>query len=231
MKKLLYFGALCALVLCTSCEKKTETSEEKEVLKNGISQPLNELRLAGELAKYGYANNSPLALAQAAEMISASQPRSLESKETKEGDKNENVGDKSSKLTLDVTTLIADAKTLAGDDANMLAVVEGVKQSTATPTRGRTLGPGSASRKVWGESYITDLVTFDANALAEVGIIGDGDTDLDLYVYDENGNLIGSDADYSGNCYVSWVPRRTGTFLVKVLNRGKVYNDYSLITN
>lgn len=231
MKKMFFLSALCALIVSTSCTKKSEISEDKEVLKNGVSQPLNELRLAGELAKYGYANNSPLALVQAAEMISASQSRALESKETKEGVKKENEGEKSSKVTLDVATLIADAKTLAGEDASLLSVIDGVKQTTATPSRGRTLGPGTASRKVWGESYVTDLVTFDGLALAEVGIIGDGDTDLDLYVYDENGNIIESDENYSGDCYVSWIPRRTGTFLVKVVNRGKVYNNYTLVTN
>lgn len=231
MKKLMYLSVLCALVIFTSCDKKTKTSEEKEILKNGISQPLNELRLAGELAKYGYAKNSPLALAQAAEMISENSPRKLESKGTKEGEKKENVGEKSGKVKLDVATLLADAKTLAGEDAKMLAVIESVKQTTAAPTRGRTLGPGSAVRRVYSESYVEDLVTFDGLALAEIGVVGDGDTDLDLYVYDDNGNLIDKDIRYSGDCYVSWIPRRTGTFLIRVVNRGKVYNDYSLITN
>ena len=51
------------------------------------------------------------------------------------------------------------------------------------------------------------------------------------YVYDDNGNLIASDTDYSGDCYASWVPRRSGTFVIKVVNRGNVYNIYSLVTN
>lgn len=226
-----FLSALCALILSTSCTKKSEISEDKEVLENGISQPLNELRLAGELAKYGYANNLPLALAQAAEMISASQPRTLETKETKEGETKPDDGEKESKLSMDITTLINDAKSLAGGNVNILSIIEGIEQEIAAPTRGRTMGPGKASRKVWGESYVTDLITFDGLSLAEVGIIGDGDTDLDLYVYDNNGNLIESDDDYSGDCYVSWVPRRTGTFVIKVVNRGKVYNNYTLITN
>lgn len=172
-----------------------------------------------------------MALAQAAEMISASQSTKLDSKETKEGEKKENVGAKSSKVTLDVATLLADAKTLAAEDANLLAVIEGVKQAVTTPSRGRYEGPGTAVRRVSSGCYVSDIVTFDGLALAEVAIIGDGDTDLDLYVYDEGGNLIKSDADYSGNCYVSWIPKRTGNFLVKVVNRGKVYNNYTLVTN
>lgn len=60
---------------------------------------------------------------------------------------------------------------------------------------------------------------------------GDGDTDLDLYVYDENGNLMGKDIDYSDYCVVSWTPRWTGPFTIKIKNRGSVYNRYKIYTN
>ena len=231
MKKLMYLSIFFALVICNSCTKKNTNSEEKELVKNGISQPMNELMLAGELAKYGYAKNSPLALAQAAEMINASQARALDSTVTKEGEKKENVGEKVSKVKLDIATLLADAISLAGDDVKLIAVIEDVKQSVATASRGRYEGPGTGVRRVSAGSYVSDIITFDGLALAEVAIIGDGDTDLDLFVYDENGNLIGSDLDYTDDCYVSWIPKRTGNFLVKVINRGKVYNDYTLVTN
>jgi hypothetical protein len=54
---------------------------------------------------------------------------------------------------------------------------------------------------------------------------------LDLYVYDSNGNLIASDTGYSDDCYVSWVPKWTGRFIVKVVNRGPLYNRYVILTN
>ena len=71
----------------------------------------------------------------------------------------------------------------------------------------------------------------EINELAEVCVSGDGDTDLDLYVYDSNGNLIGSDADYSDDCVVRWVPAWTGEFTIKVVNRGAVYNNFAIWTN
>ena len=74
-------------------------------------------------------------------------------------------------------------------------------------------------------------VSFVQGYLAEVAVSGDGDTDLDLYIYDSNGNLIASDTDYSDDCYVNWVPAWTGRFVIRVVNRGGVYNNYVVLTN
>jgi len=74
-------------------------------------------------------------------------------------------------------------------------------------------------------------VTFRGGELALVSISGDGDTDLDLYVYDENDRLIAKDDDSSDKCLVSWVPKWTGSFKIRVVNRGRVYNEYELRTN
>ncbi len=64
---------------------------------------------------------------------------------------------------------------------------------------------------------------------ARVTVIGDHDTDLDLYIYDENGNLIDSDIDNTDICVCTWTPRWTGRFKVKIVNRGSVYNNYRLM--
>lgn len=97
------------------------------------------------------------------------------------------------------------------------------------------------AREVDGPNYHRDVVLakssdvyhmrFRAHETAEIAVSGDGDTDLDLYVYDSSGNLIESDDDLTDECYVSWTPRWTGTFRVEVVNRGSVYNSYSLRTN
>jgi hypothetical protein len=67
--------------------------------------------------------------------------------------------------------------------------------------------------------------------LAEIVVVGDGDTDLDLYVYDANGNLIEYDEDYSDDCCVSWVPLWTGAYTIRAVNRGRVYNRFTITTN
>ncbi|GMO11583.1 MAG: hypothetical protein Ta2D_13740 [Rickettsiales bacterium] len=62
-------------------------------------------------------------------------------------------------------------------------------------------------------------------------VSGDGDTDLDLYIYDANGNLIEYDENYSDDCYVSWVPKWTGSYTIRIVNRGRVYNRFIIATN
>ena len=71
-------------------------------------------------------------------------------------------------------------------------------------------------------------ITLYGGERSVISLSGDGDTDLDLYVYDENGNLIASDTGYSDQASV-WVrPNWTGHFTIRVVNRGSVYNDFTV---
>ena len=81
--------------------------------------------------------------------------------------------------------------------------------------------------------YSTDRfqVTFRGYESARVAVRGDGSSDLDLYVYDENGNQVAKDDDYTDNCLASWTPRWTGAFTIVVVNRGGDYNQYAICTN
>src|SRR5262245_43786013 len=83
--------------------------------------------------------------------------------------------------------------------------------------------------EAYGVRYFT--VCFRGREEAHIDVVGDGDTDLDLYVYDSAGNLIVSDTDESDVCCVKWVPRWTGNFTIKVVNLGGVYNDFEISTN
>jgi hypothetical protein len=82
-------------------------------------------------------------------------------------------------------------------------------------------------------AYGTDVyhVTFYGGELAEVAVRGDGDTDLDLFIFDEFGNLIASDIRGGDLCLAQWYPGWTGTFRIEVRNLGGVYNRYQIATN
>jgi hypothetical protein len=101
----------------------------------------------------------------------------------------------------------------------------------AGQTRGAVGGPQYLEARVSANSSKEYTCRFWANELAEVAVLGDGDTDLDLYIYDSNGNLIAYDTDYTDQCYCRWVPAWTDTFIIKIVNRGSVYNAFILMTN
>jgi hypothetical protein len=146
---------------------------------------------------------------------------------------------KQSRSPFDTTALLNEAKTWAKGDVHTLALIDAELAKPAGASGSGTLGAvvrgvSQAIRhvdRVLPGDTDTYSITFQGGQVARVGIVGDGDTDLDLYVYDENGNLVGRDADYSDECYVEWMPRWTGTFTVRIRNLGRVYNQDTLLTN
>ena len=98
-------------------------------------------------------------------------------------------------------------------------------------TAGAVGGPKYRGTSV--NAYDTDsyTISFHGGQTARVLLKGDGDTDVDLYIYDQNGHLVASDADGSDTCAVEFHPLWTGPFVIRVVNRGGVYNRYTIVTN
>jgi hypothetical protein len=72
-------------------------------------------------------------------------------------------------------------------------------------------------------------VWFDAGTHT-VTVRGDGSTNLDLYVYGASG-LIVSDEGPTDKCMVHFRVTRSGYFFVKIVNRGLLFNHYTLWTD
>lgn len=100
-----------------------------------------------------------------------------------------------------------------------------------TAIAGRVGGAGSDNDIVEAYSTSTYYIDFYGSEWAEVSVIGDGDTDLDVFVYDMHGNLVAQDIGYTDRCFVDWYPRRRGTYRIEVQNLGSVWNRYTLRTN
>lgn len=227
MKKLILFVSMLVLTLGT----KAQTVEEKPALKGENSEALAAVRLANDLLRYGYTNQSTLALIDALQIFSENPTQRLNvTREGSEVDESKMEG-KKARVAFDYETVLADAKKFAAGDENLLALIENIDAEAKGAQRGSVNGPSRHYDAVNGSSTDTYQISFIAEELAEILVSGDGDTDLDLYVYDSNGNLIASDTDYTDDCYVCWVPAWTGRFIVKIVNRGPVYNRYVLLTN
>ena len=70
-------------------------------------------------------------------------------------------------------------------------------------------------------------ITYNAGQVADFSIVGDGDTTLNIIVKDALGNVITRTTGPGDRAHVSWIPGRTQTYTIYVVNEGGVYNQYS----
>ena len=213
------------LILCTTTLFAQEKGSQQPM--KYMSQEIENLALAKELAAYGYASESALSLINAAMIVIEESAGAAKVKETKRGGVG-GAGEPS--FTLDAEQLLTDAEAFAGDDKNLKGLIKSARELTAS-SRGRVGGPGYVIDKVAGGEANLYTVEFQGSVGAEVAAVGDGTTDLDLYIFDENGNLITMDEEDGDECYVIWKPKWTGVFVITVLNRGASANEFALVTN
>ena len=96
---------------------------------------------------------------------------------------------------------------------------------------GRMGGPGSDTARCEAYGSVTYHERFYGGETAVVSIAGDGDTDLDLFVYDGAGRLVAQGIGLSDRETVRFYVPAAGTYRVVVRNLGGVYNLYRLTTN
>lgn len=183
------------------------------------------VRLAQELAAYGRRQRSPEALAVAAQILIGNPTRPLEAEVQGSG---EPVEPKKGGVppAQDPAALLAEAKQMAAGNSTMLAMISQMEGRLGERPKGTRSGTQAAIRTVNAYSKETFWVRFNGGELAWVGVTGDGDTDLDLYVYDSEGRQVASDTDVTDVCEVSWRPGQTGRYRIVVENLGGISNVY-----
>ena len=113
-----------------------------------------------------------------------------------------------------------------------LSLLAGIALLASPSANAGTLTGGSfTSETVLSHSTDHYVIPFVGGEYARIALSGDGDTDLDIRVYDESGNLIKESLSTGDDEIVGWVPAWTGRYLVEVSNLGDVYNNYVLVTN
>ena len=95
----------------------------------------------------------------------------------------------------------------------------------------RAKGPGLAVTTVPAYGAVTYWDTFLAGGRASVMLTGNGRTDLDIFIYDDVGNLIVQGIGPTDIETVRWTPLWTGRFRIVIRNLGPVPNTYVMTTN
>jgi hypothetical protein len=92
-------------------------------------------------------------------------------------------------------------------------------------------GASCAFGRVEADNTVYYDEVYRADEPASFAVSGDGTTDLDVIVYDENGNPIAWGTGVTDRESVSWIPRWSGRFRIEVRNYGDVWNDFTVCTN
>jgi hypothetical protein len=236
MRKVLFLAAM--FLLCVSLFAQVGENGVKPESSAPASPDVEALQTAALLAKYGYDTGSASALIGAAEILVLIDTQPLATAGTQSGQTADS-GAKSGDPVYTPANLLADARRMAGRDATMLAWASAVeaemndraaRAASATGTRGSGY-PKYQVDRVNAFSTIRYQLQFYGNQWAEIMVSGDGDTDLDLYIYDSNGILVAYDEGYTDDCYVRFIPRWTGYFTIVIKNLGRVYNQFQIWTN
>ncbi len=185
--------------------------------------PVESIRMAHALIRYGDQNKDPYALITAARILQATGSSTF---------RGERAGGTTgaTKAATDprsVPALLQRAKTMANNRADIVSAADDV---ASQGTRGRVEGPGRVRSVVNTRATDVYRLNFRGGERAVVTVSGDGDSDLDLFVYDSNGNLVCKDDDETDEMICAWTPRWTGQFRIEIRNLG-IANEYVLATN
>jgi hypothetical protein len=123
---------------------------------------------------------------------------------------------------------IAIAQGLAGEDPDLQDLVYDLD---AQLPHGRLPTAVSAAATLDGGQIDTWQMVLPGETLAEIGLIGDGDTGLGLTVTDAGGNPVCAVPATVAPALCRFTPARNGFFTVEVRNRGALRNSYRLLGN
>jgi hypothetical protein len=187
--------------------------------------PIARLQMTADLLAVGRATKDPLALVVAARIMKTLGGAEIDLKpEARQATANTQKPGQ----PVSPDTILLEARDLAkGDKITILLIDE--TASLAVPHDAEQ--PKTHQATVQPAATDVYTVVFNGGQLAEAGIAGDGDSDLDLFVYDENDHLVCRSTASTDREYCRWWPRWTGPFRIEIQNLGAVADLYRLATN
>jgi len=206
-----------------AAEKNLNLDTAKRARATPALDAVQAIHTAHALVRYGDANGDALSLITAARILKQAGSRSASAR--REG--SVAVEKKTRDERFSVNGILARATILANGRADVVALADDVAESG---TRGAINGPARWTEVVSSGRTDSYRIAFRGGESAGVAVSGDGDSDLDLYVFDESGNLICKDESGADDMLCRWRPRWNGHFIVKIRNLG-VANEYVLVHN
>jgi len=227
------------LILTSGCggpekdggEAKTEVVGDKSIGEAGAARSaVLDATLSSSLREWARAHNHPAALALAGEILKSvnETPMKGVKMSTVEGEPID--ATPKTAQYCDPASLLDEAKKAAEGNAATLAAIDSIGKQ-GVRSMGATQGPKFGVGSLRGRTKDKYEIGFTAGEVAEVSVIGDGDSDLDLYIYDSDGGLVAKCVDGSDRCYLTWRPTRSMVYRIEVHNLGKVFNKYEVRTN
>ena len=113
----------------------------------------------------------------------------------------------------------------------LAAVVMVGAASLGAVTASPILGPGTSVKIVEARGSVTYFETFRGGELAIVSLVGDGATDLDVFVYNEAGFLVAQGIGPTDIEVLRFTPNRTERYRIVVRNLGNTWNRFTLMTD
>lgn len=223
---------------CASSEHASSSPKadrvQSEVASSDATRAVETVALAQRLAEYGRTMQHPELLVAAARILIETGTIPFNAMKEVEGTASDSDKPSAGEVgSFSIDALLDEARSLAAGDQVVIALIERVQaEAPELGTRGRLFGPATHRDYVSGRtSHKWSMGSFRGAEPARVIVQGDGDTNLDCWIADENGQVIVSDERNTDACDLSWTPERTGTFALRITNNGAVYNVYSVTTN
>jgi hypothetical protein len=188
-------------------------------------QPVGQLQMSSDLLAFGRKTKDPVALIVAARVMKVL--GSTEADRKPEGRAAAEAAQKSGQ-PVSADSVLAEARDLAKGDKIVTLLVDETAAMAPVISEGQPRTHQDTVQPAGTDVY---SLVFEGGQLAEAGVAGDGDSDLDLLVYDDNDHLVCRSAGSSDREYCRWWPRWTGAFRIEVQNLGTVANLYRLATN
>lgn len=121
------------------------------------------------------------------------------------------------------------AVAMAPEDDIITGLAEDIRSERDKGVRSGQVYSITAIRNGGTDTY--PPMVYRGSEYADVYVEGNGNADLNLFVYDAQSRLVCSDTDISAIAHCGWTPAQDASFTIVVKNRGRGDSGYSLITN